>query len=59
MADRLRNLKRRSILSIHDVPEIRETFAGFRMEEVLLYSVSGGKGPGAETDHMLGFMDKG
>jgi DNA adenine methylase len=45
MADRLRSLKGRFILSINDVPEIRATFAGFQMEEVdLLYTVSGGKG---------------
>jgi DNA adenine methylase len=44
MAERLRRLRGRFILSINDVPEIRETFADFRFEEVdLLYSVSGGK----------------
>ncbi len=45
LADRLRRLKGRFILSINDVPDIRETFAGFELEQVeLLYSVSGGKG---------------
>lgn len=45
MAERLRRLKGRFILSINDVPEIRAAFAGFATEEVsLLYSVAGGKG---------------
>lgn len=45
MADQLRTLKGRFILSINDRPEIRGTFAGFEMEEVeLLYSVGGGAG---------------
>ncbi len=45
MAERLRNLKGRFILSINDVPAIRETFAGFAMEGVHLdYTVGGGKG---------------
>lgn len=45
LAARLRTIKGRFILSINDVPEIRETFAGFQMEGVdLLYTVSGGKG---------------
>jgi DNA adenine methylase len=45
MATRLRTLKGSFILSINDVPEIRETFAGFSMDQVeLRYSVSSGKG---------------
>ena len=45
MAERLARLKGRFILSINDVPAIRETFAGFRLEPVdLRYSVSGGRG---------------
>lgn len=48
MADRLARLKGRFILSINDVPEVRETFAGFAIEAVSLrYSVSGGKGTAA------------
>ena len=34
MADLLRGLKGRFILSLNDRPEVRETFAGFRVEEV-------------------------
>ena len=45
MADRLRALKGRFVLSINDVPAIRETFDGFVMEPVeLTYSVGGGRG---------------
>lgn len=44
LAGRLRTLKGRFILSINDVPAIRETFAGFAIEEVsLTYHVSKGR----------------
>lgn len=49
LAERLGRLKGRFILSINDVPEIRETFAAFTIEPVeLRYSVSGGKGQPAK-----------
>lgn len=42
MADPLARLKGRFILSIYDVPQIRELFCGFKFREVgLTYSVSG------------------
>ncbi len=45
LAERLRQMRGRFILSINDVPEIRAIFAGFDMEEVRLdYRVAGGKG---------------
>nr|WP_295470271.1 DNA adenine methylase [Mesorhizobium sp.] len=45
LAEVLRHIKGQFILSINDVPEIRATFEGFRMDEVgLRYSVGGGKG---------------
>ena len=45
MAERLRRLQGRFILSINDVPAIRETFEGFVLHEAeLTYSVGGGKG---------------
>jgi len=45
LAERLRRLRGSFILSINDVPEIRETFAGFTFHEAeLTYSVGGGKG---------------
>ena len=34
MAEILRRLKGRFILSLNDRPEVRETFAGFEIEEV-------------------------
>lgn len=49
LADRLGRLKGRFILSINDVPEIRETFAAFAIEPVeLLYAVQGGAGKPAK-----------
>lgn len=45
MSDRLGKLKGRFILSINDVPAIRDLFGHFNIEEVdLRYSVSGGAG---------------
>jgi DNA adenine methylase len=45
MADRLGRLRGRFIMSINDVPEIREMFSGCPIKPVeLAYSVSGGKG---------------
>ena len=48
MADRLRSLKGRFILSINDVPEMREVFGGFTVEDAdLRYSLGGGLGVSA------------
>lgn len=45
MAERLGRLKGRFILSINDVPEIRQTFAAFKFEGAeLTYTISGGNG---------------
>lgn len=45
IAERLGRINGRFILSINDVPEIREVFGQFDMKEVdLLYTVKGGKG---------------
>jgi DNA adenine methylase len=45
LADRLRTIKGRFILSINDVPAIRELFSGFAMQELeLAYTVGGGAG---------------
>ncbi len=45
MAERLRRLKGKLILSINDNPAIREIFAGFEQHEAeLTYSVAGGEG---------------
>lgn len=49
MAERLGRLKGRFILSINDVPEMRETFARFAIEPVeLSYGVQGGQRPAKE-----------
>ena len=41
----LKGLRGRFILSLNDLPEVRETFAGFAIESVdCTYSISGGKG---------------
>lgn len=48
IAERLKRIKGRFIVSINDVPEIREIFAGFEQMEVSLnYTVGGGKGTAA------------
>jgi DNA adenine methylase len=57
MAERLRRLQGRFIVSINDVPEIRETFAGFRFDEAALrYSITGGKGTPAR-ELIIGGLD--
>ena len=49
MADQLAKIKGGFILSINDTPEIRETFAAFRFEEVsLTYTISAGAGTQAK-----------
>lgn len=57
LAARLRSLKGRFILSINDVPEIRETFAGFVMDEVeLAYQVAKGRPTPARELIVVGRM---
>jgi DNA adenine methylase len=42
-------MKGRFILSINDLPEVREVFSGFRLVPVsLTYSITGGKGTPAK-----------
>lgn len=49
LAERLRALKGRFVLSINDVPEMRAVFAGFDIASVdLSYGVGGGARPAAE-----------
>ena len=56
MADRLRLLKGRGILSLNDVPGVRETFAGFRMEEAQLpYTIGQASGGIKEAKEVLIF----
>jgi DNA adenine methylase len=48
LASRLREIKGQFILSINDVPQIRELFTGFDIEEVgVNYTAGGGKGTAA------------
>lgn len=45
MAETLKGLKGRFILSLNDVQGVRETFSGFKIETVdCRYSIAGGKG---------------
>lgn len=55
MAEALRGLKGRFLLSINDVPEIRETFSGFELTEVRTsYSISkGSDSPGARAELLI------
>jgi DNA adenine methylase len=49
LADRLRRLKGRFILSINDLPDVREVFSGFKLAPVsLTYTVTGGEGTPAK-----------
>lgn len=49
LAERLKRLQGRFILSINDVPEMRQVFARFELATVeLTYSVGGGKGAAAK-----------
>lgn len=55
LAERLRRLRGRFILSINDVPEIRETFGGFTLHEAeLTYTVSAGKSTAARELIIVG-----
>ncbi len=48
MAERLAAIRGRFVMSINDVPEIRQLFARFDLSEASLnYSISGGRGTGA------------
>ena len=45
----MRRLKGRFILSINDLPDVREVFAGFKLAPVsLTYSITGGSGTPAK-----------
>ncbi|SEO30132.1 DNA adenine methylase [Paracoccus alcaliphilus] len=59
MADQLARIKGRFILSLNDVPEVREIFAGFRIEEVrATYSISSRRndGVGARAELLISNM---
>ena len=54
MADLMRTIKGKAILSINDHPEIRRIFAGFQLEEVPIeYTVGGGGRAVARTELII------
>ncbi|WP_310386509.1 DNA adenine methylase [Roseateles sp.] len=54
MADTLRNLKGKAMLSINDHPEIRRVFAGFHMESLdITYTVGGGARAAARKELVI------
>ncbi len=60
MAARLRRLRGRAIVSLNDVPGVRETFAGFRMETAeLTYGIGqASRGTKAVTEVMIYTFDQ-
>ncbi|WP_205563168.1 hypothetical protein [Cohaesibacter haloalkalitolerans] len=54
MADQLRSLKGRFLFSINDVPEIREIFSGFDIEEVSLSYSTNSKGSTQARELVIG-----
>lgn len=54
LAKLLKGLRGQFILSLNDVPEVRQTFAGFVMEEIkTTYTVAGGKGAKRVTELII------
>lgn len=54
MADLLRSIKGKAIVSVNDIPEMREAFAGLTMRRLAIkYSVGGGKKSRAEKGELL------
>ncbi|MBO9421692.1 DNA adenine methylase [Labrenzia sp. R4_2] len=54
LADQLGNIKGRFLMSINDVPEIREIFKGFDIKEVSLNYTANAKGPKAANELVIG-----
>jgi len=53
MAETLRTIKGRAIVSINDHPDIRECFKGFQMDEVPITYTVGGGAKGADRTELL------
>ncbi len=53
MADQLRSIKGVFILSINDKPAIRETFAGFELDEVRLTYTAGRSAPAGKSGELI------
>lgn len=55
LAERLRSIKGRAIVSLNDHPEVRRVFAGFHIETVpIRYTVAGGA-RGVDRDELVVF----
>ena len=53
MAELARSIKGKMIISVNDIPEMRQAFAGLRMESVdITYTVGGGK-KGSKTAELV------
>lgn len=56
MAEQARAIKGKMIISINDHPDIRQTFKGFRMENLTIrYTVGGGGKTGKDSNELLVF----
>jgi DNA adenine methylase len=53
MAERLARLKGHFILSLNDVPEIRETFSAFDIEDAALTYTAGGNGNSKAVNELI------
>ncbi|MFJ2989937.1 DNA adenine methylase [Collimonas sp. NPDC087041] len=59
MADLMRTMKGKAILSINDHPDIREVFGGFQLEEVRIdYTVGGGGKAAPRTELIIYSWDR-
>lgn len=54
LSDELKEIKGRFLMSINDVPEIREIFASFEIEEVTLKYTANAKGPRQAKELVIG-----
>lgn len=54
LAEQLRGIRGRFILSLNDAPQVREIFRGFEVEAVrTTYSIAGGRGPSAAAEVLI------
>lgn len=59
MAELMRSMKGKAILSINDHPKIREIFAGFQLEQVEIdYTVGGGGKAAARKELIIYSWDR-
>jgi DNA adenine methylase len=54
MAEAMRGLKGKAIVSVNDIPAMREAFAGFRLQRVRIkYTVAGGRRGGGDSGELI------